>query len=632
MKSKTHSSGSKAPTKSLSQRFEANILHMVKGAHERRAIQSGEVDAIIDAANGRVILLPEAQAALFERKARFRSLVELSTDGYWDQDDQYRFLTHSGAPIGNVRSGESILGKTLWELPFDNGNEIDWATHQTQLQWRAIFRDFELRCVDRDNRLRTISISGEPMLDADGRFKGYHGITRDVTEQKQAREAAPESERFARDTLDALATQVCVLDASGSILRANTAWRVLAATHRGSGADVLEGDNYLSVCDRIVGDQRVDAAAMAAGIRQVVAGERELFRYEYVCDAPSGTRWFMATATRLRRDGVERAIVSYEDITELKQAEQLLKLECSVARSLVDSGNTQSPEAVIRAVCETQQWDCGRYFRLDTASNLLRLEASWGRPTPAVEQFMEKSRSVEFRPGAGLAGRVYQSGEPLWILSDSKNARAAQTALAHEVGDSAMHGAFVFPVSAAGKTIGVLAFASAIVREPDDRLLQAVRNIGLQLGQFLQRQQDDDDLRAIAIRFRRLTELSSDWHWEQDSQFRFTRIVGPSIAAASEMLGKTLWDLPNVMADDDQWIKHKSELTAQWSFCDFECAVVRPDGRQHHYRISGEPLYDKADKFIGFHGTGLDITRGVHREIETRETASEHKDNTDLPA
>jgi PAS domain S-box-containing protein len=620
MNSKTHSSDSGVPSKSLSKTFEANILHLVKGAHERRALQLGQVDAVIDAANGHVILLPEAQAALFENKARFRSLVELSTDGYWDQDEEHRFVTHSGATIGNDRSGASILGKTLWELPFDNGNAIDWTTHRTQLQWRAIFRDLELRCVDSDKRLRIICVSGEPIFDADGRFKGYHGITRDITAQKQQQQqqAAPESERFARDTLDALATQVCVLDASGTILRANTAWRVLAATHRGSGADVLEGDNYLSVCDCIVGDQRVDAAAMAAGIRQVIAGERELFRYEYVCDALSGSRWFMATVTRLRRDAVERAIVSYEDITELKHAEQLLKLECSVARCLVDGDSKPSLEAVIRAICETQRWDCGRYFRLDTATNLLHLEASWGMPTPAVEQFMEKSGGAEFRPGAGLAGRVFQSGEPLWILSDSKDARAAQTALAHEVGDSGMNGAFVSPVIATGKTIGVLAFASAIVREPDERLLQAIRSIGLQLGQFLQREQEDDDLRANATRFRRLTELSSDWYWEQDTHFRFTRIVGPSIAAASEMLGKTLWDLPNVMADDDQWIKHKSELTAQWSFCDFECVAVHADDARRYYRISGEPLYDTAGGFIGFHGTGLDITR--LRPLETART------------
>jgi PAS domain-containing protein len=358
---------------------------------------------------------------------------------------------------------------------------------------------------------------------------------------------------------------------------------------------------------------------MAAGIRQVIAGDRELFRYEYFCDVPA-PRWFMATVIRIRGDGTARAIVSYEDITEIKDGEQLLKLECAVARCLADTGNASTTvQAVIRAICETLRWDCGQYFRLDLATDILSLAESWGA-SAAAEQFLEKSRSAAFRSGAGLAGRVCQSGEPLWILSESKNARAAQIALAHETGDAVgMHGAFVFPVIAADKAIGVLAFASNTVREPNDRLLQAVRNIGNQLGRFLQRRQDEESLRESATRFRRLTELSSDWYWEQDSQFRFTKVVGVGIAGIRDILGKTLWELPTIVLSDDEWIKHKSELAARWSFCDFECAAVLADGQLGYYRISGEPLYDAAGAFIGFHGTGLDITPSKHREFALRE-------------
>ncbi|MCR4301932.1 MAG: GAF domain-containing protein, partial [Sulfuricaulis sp.] len=362
------------------------------------------------------------------------------------------------------------------------------------------------------------------------------------------------------------------LDAAGTIITANTAWRVFAASQRGIGADVSEGGNYLAVCGQIVGNERVDASAMATGIRQVIAGERELFRYEYFCGASPELRWFMASVTRLHGDGAARAIVSYEDITELKHAEQLQRLECTVARCLADADNASvALQAVIRAVCETQHWDCGRYFRLDPVAGVLSLAESWGMPVAAVEQFLEKSRGTMFRPGAGLAGRVCQSGQPLWILNGSKDARASQTALAHETG---MDGAFVFPVIAEAKAIGVLAFASRTVHEPDDRLLQAVRSIGHQLGQFLQRRQAEDTLRRSETRFRRLTELSSDWVWEQDRDFRFTKITGAGMTGTGDILGKTLWELPTIVLSDDEWVKHKSELAAQWSFCDFEYAAV----------------------------------------------------------
>lgn len=598
--------------------FEANILRLVKGARECRAIKAGQVDAIMDPVSGRAILLPAAQAAMLDRKARFRSLVELSTDGYWEQDEHYRFISHTGAAIGSERIGDTdILGKTLWDLPFDNSSEIEWKTHRTQLEWRAIFRDLRLTCVDQAGRLRIISISGEPMFDRQAQFKGYRGITRDITDRGQTEAAAPESDRFARATLDALATRVCVLDVAGTIITVNSAWRVFAATERGIGVDVSEGSNYLAMCGQITGNERVDAVAMAAGIRQVIAGERELFRYEYSRDTSSRQHWFMATVTRLHGDAVARAIVAYEDITEIKHAEKLLRLEYTVARCLADSHSTSAAlKAVIRATCETQQWDCGRYFRLDPATDLLHLDESWGMPVSAVMQFMQKSRDAVFRSGAGLAGRACQSGQPLWILSDANDAPVSETALAHETG---LDGTFVFPVIAEGKTIGVLAFASRTVREPDDRLLQAAQAIGHQLGQFLLRRQAEDTLRQGEARMRRLTELSSDWIWEQDSDFRFTKITGTGMAGTGDILGKTLWELPTIILSEDEWIKHKSELAAQWSFCDFECAVVLPAGQIGYYLISGEPVYDEAGVFTGFHGTGLDITPRKRAEIALRE-------------
>jgi PAS domain S-box-containing protein len=614
---KPRGTGAAAPS------FEDNILRLFKGTPEARAIRAGEVDAIIDPATGRAILMPEAQAVILERKMGFRSLVDLASDGYWEQDVDYRFVLHTGAAIGNARiGGESIVGKTLWELSFDNGSEIDWPTHRTQLEWRAIFRDLELSCVDSAGRLRRISLSGEPMLDAEARFNGYHGIIRDITEQESATTAVPGSDGFAHATLDAIATQVCALDEAGTIIAANRAWRAFAATDDGNGLGMAENDNYLAACAGAVGNERVDAVAMAAGVRQVIAGEREVFRYERSCGAPPAARWFMATVTRLRGAGAARAAVAYEDITEIKHAERLQKLECTVARCLaVGDDAAASVQAVLRAVCAAQGWDCGRHFRLDSAARVLVMGESWALPGAPVEKIIEESRGAVFRADAGLAGRVCNAGEPLWMLSASQDARAPPTALAHETG---LAGAFVFPVTAAGQSIGVLAFNGGNIREPDERLLQAARSIGEQLGQFLQQRQTKDDLRGSEERFRRLTELSVDWHWEQDAQFRFTNVAGAGMEGTGDMRGKTLWELPGIAPGDGLggWVAHKAEVAAQWSFCDFECAVALPDGQLKHYSLSGDPLHDAAGAFKGFHGTALDITERKRAEIALQQAAS----------
>jgi PAS domain S-box-containing protein len=599
--------------------FKKAILRLVKGGPERLAIEAGEIDAIIDPASGNAILLPEAQRVLIERKAGFRSLIGLAFDWYWEQDERYCFVSHRGATdAADAFAEPGIIGKALWDLPIDNMSEADWQTHRQQLEWRVIFRDLEIRRAGPAGEVRYLSVSGEPIFDDRERFKGYRGITRDITERKQAEALVREPQSFARTILDALGTPIALLDRTGIVLSANPAWRSFAAAYSGVGSGVAAGANYLAMCDDAGGTEKVDGMAIGAGIRQVIGGERALFRYDYPCESRAGRSWFALGATGFTGNGTAGAVVSCEDITERKRGELLLGLEFSVARCLADSRSAAAAlQAVIRAICETQGWDCGRYFCLDQSAGVLRCIESWGVPSDAVEQFLEKSRGMVFRPGAGLAGRVCQSGQPLWILDGKRGAGVSPTALAPETGEN---GACVFPVTAEDLVIGVLAFSSRIVREPDDRMLRAVHSIGGQLGRFLQRQRTVDALRRSEMRFRVLNDLTSDWYWEQDSDFRFTQVVGSSAFGSANILGMRHWDLPNVILADLGWAEHKSQLAARWSFCDFEFATVQLDGRHAHYSISGEPVYDEAGAFTGYCGTGVDITKRKRAEIALRES------------
>jgi len=202
-----------------------------------------------------------------------------------------------------------------------------------------------------------------------------------------------------------------------------------------------------------------------------------------------------------RKDGVEivtevsisgvninaiwHAICIFRDITERKRTEQMLGLEDAVGRCLDGADNTsEALRAVIRAICQTQNWECGRFLRADDAAGVLRLDEFWSVPDAAIEQLLAASQGFPYGPGVGVAGKVWQSGQPLWIADVTKDARALSAIFKAESG---IRGAFVFPVKAEGMTLGVFAFNSREIHEPDAQLLAAVRAIGSEVGGFLRR-------------------------------------------------------------------------------------------------------------------------------------------------
>jgi len=297
------------------------------------------------------------------------------------------------------------------------------------------------------------------------------------------------------------------------------------------------------------------------------------------------------------------------DIGGRKRAEQLLALEHGMTRALAEADSVSAAlKTAIRAICESEGWECGRYFGADESSGVLRLVEAWSIPGAAVERFIEESRGLTYAPGVGLVGQAWQTGEPLWAEDIAKDSRARK-GLAREAG---LHGAFMFPVLAGGKTLGVLVFHSRKVRKPDARLLQAIRVVGTQVGQFLKRKQAEEVMRESEERFRSLTELSSDWYWEQDENFRFIGMQNatPGSGGRGPMsgVGQTRWDVPALNMTEADWAAHRAVLEAHQPFRDLELHRTTAEGKSRYTSVSGEPIFDRAGRFTGYRGVGKDIT------------------------
>ena len=117
------------------------------------------------------------------------------------------------------------------------------------------------------------------------------------------------------------------------------------------------------------------------------------------------------------------------------------------------------------------------------------------------------------------------------------------------------------------------------------------------------------ELRESEARYRSLTELASDWYWEQDEAGNFTKVSGPVL----EMLGIRVdafeGNTPggHVPGWNEAEREHlQATIAARQPFLDFAFSRVNADGSRQKYRVSGEPMFTQACRFIGYRGIGVE--------------------------
>ncbi|MBI1243918.1 MAG: PAS domain S-box protein [Alphaproteobacteria bacterium] len=147
-------------------------------------------------------------------QARLLDFAAATSDWLWEMDSDLRFSYFSkpliaavpGAPAGGI-------GQSLWDLPAHYASSpAGLQAVRAAMVAREPFRDFRLRRKADDGKMLTISFSGRPIVDAEGRFRGYRGTARDITAEISASETAFEAERRLHQALDAIGASLAVYD------------------------------------------------------------------------------------------------------------------------------------------------------------------------------------------------------------------------------------------------------------------------------------------------------------------------------------------------------------------------------------------------------------------------------------
>jgi PAS domain S-box-containing protein len=144
------------------------------------------------------------------------------------------------------------------------------------------------------------------------------------------------------------------------------------------------------------------------------------------------------------------------------------------------------------------------------------------------------------------------------------------------------------------------------------------------------RKRAEEALRESEQRFRDYAETGSDWFWETGPDHRVIRVSDHLSAVGivpSRLTGAARWDFAtDVESEPEKWRLHRAMHEAHLPFRDFVYSTVSESGSPVYVRSSGKPVFDTRGNFLGYRGTGTDITatiRADHAEQELRKAQAE---------
>ncbi len=269
------------------------------------------------------------------RTRDLRDFAELSSDWFWAQDADFRFIEFSGHATDKLRRPQTdYFGKRRWEMPISGVSSQKMAEHIAICERHEAFRNFEYEIPGADGTLQFFSISGTPIFDELGNFEGYRGVGKNITELRCAELATRESEQRLSQIIDGTSIPLFVIDAEHRV----THWNQACAKLTGFTPRQMIGSKEVwrafypqarpTLANLIV--QSVSEAQIKSYYQKVARSTLISNAFEsevYLPEADGADRWLYFAAAPLRDSSgkLTGAIESLQNITERRRDQQLLE-------------------------------------------------------------------------------------------------------------------------------------------------------------------------------------------------------------------------------------------------------------------------------------------------------------------
>ncbi len=262
--------------------------------------------------------------SLAESEKKYRQLLDTANEAIVIvQDGKFKFVNRKTIEILGGFTEKEVIERSFLDFVFENDREFVVQNYIRRINGEPVESEYILRAVIFGGAVRWVSISAIP-IEWEG-MPATMSFIIDITDRKNAEEELEKAELFAQATLDALSTNIAILNSEGKILSVNRSWREFAMGNSREIENLCEGVDYLAVCDSATDDNSEEAGEVAAGIRSVMSGSVEEFSLEYPCHAPDEKRWFNVRITRFEYEGDVRVVVAHENITKRKNVEASLR-------------------------------------------------------------------------------------------------------------------------------------------------------------------------------------------------------------------------------------------------------------------------------------------------------------------